>query len=645
MMRIAVRGEDGTAKALKGNNLGQPEVVSRGIEKNILESIENIQAGSSYESERFDSNGYNYVKATIATTQPRTLRVYVRHFYGPSSETSNTDGYELVYETNERLFLHNIEFPISGHFQIKIENNDELVATLSSKSKMLLFVQTTPLIQTIQTADALDVYNKAYQRKLFTTNQSLVASESLETKRFSSDGFNYAKTTIALTVPRIIRVSIREFYAGSGESNNTDGYRVIYESSEPKFLHTFEYPINLMYQLKIENIDTLGTSISEHSTEIRFLDRKIKENGTEGNNHEVKVVTENTKTPKGLLKFKKSPITARRITLGHDNYFYVVDENHVFYKYEDIKTDTEPLETGITWDTTSNANIEDIIAFEDSIVVFTNAGGQARIYQMDSINDTPTLVYESNTVNSTYWNGRSAFGIKSYDNGLGQYVLAGCYGRDPAARDLLLSSDGGRTFNVIKKTSNNDTTVNSHWHDVAFDPYHGYIWASEGDGVNNRGVHFSDDWGSTWYTLTPLGTHQPTSIIPFPERMVFGRDSYGTGIDYYTKPTLATDYDFGENEIKPLKEFKNSNSSAYQYYGNGEVHDGSEGYMSFSIFPDQNPKLIAGTGDGGKSFHFLFMGDNNNSKVIHTFFGIDKEYVYAYGYDGALYFAERVEWE
>src|SRR5699024_8008086 len=141
------------------------------------------------------------------------------------------------------------------------------------------------------------------------------------------------------------------------------------------------------------------------------------------------------KAPYNLLFFKDSAISGI-VFLGYDGRLYGISDGKLS-KYNDIKTDTEPAETGITWDSSTLGNAVNLMFLQEGFVVFSNYEDVARIYHLDDINDDPELVYESDN-DGSYWASRNAFGMKSYSSGLNSYVLAGVYGRGDTERDLLL---------------------------------------------------------------------------------------------------------------------------------------------------------------------------------------------------------------
>lgn len=353
------------------------------------------------------------------------------------------------------------------------------------------------------------------------------------------------------------------------------------------------------------------------------------------------------KVPKHPLQFKRTnlPTIGSGFTRGYDGAFYIVhSDDLVLRKYDEIISETPESVEGMTWDNGLYGGISRIIVLSDGIVVFTSHTSSddkqtVRVYRLnDMFDDNPTLIYQSNG-DQDFISGSNQFGVKYVDTGLNTIILAGVYGRGDYAKDLILSTDGGRSFKVIKQTKAEAEGMNSHWHDVAIDTYHGYLWASEGDSTNSS-VHFSDDLGETWRTLNAGNWYRhPTAVVPFPNKMLFGRDKGGTnpGFDTFDKPDVAEDLELSEDSFKPLREFR-TDTNAGMYYATGALQDGQEAYFSFDT--SKTPKMIAGTGDGGNSIHFLHFGAGG---AVNHLREIDDKYIYGET-GGTIVYAERPVW-
>ncbi|MBM4762698.1 hypothetical protein [Bacillus sp. B15-48] len=358
-----------------------------------------------------------------------------------------------------------------------------------------------------------------------------------------------------------------------------------------------------------------------------------------------------TKSPSNHIVFKNAEIgNARTICRGYDNNFYLINmADRTLEVYEDITANNTPIESGISWNNELYGTPVQIVSMLEGITIFTNDLEEprtGRIYHMPSIQDTPTLVYEAPVTDGTHW-WNPNFGIKSHWNGINGIILAGIYGRGASKKDLLLSVNGGQSFEVIDQSKNADpdTAINSHWHDVDIDPFNGFLWASEGDGNINRAIHFYDDLGGSRYTLA-AGVAQPTAIISFPKRVIFGNDTDFTGLRYFDVPQLATNYNDYKDEVKPLMRFK-QNVIPSLYYAHSPIKRGLEGYMSFNVIAPNQPSLILGTGDGGKSVHFVNMAHKGN--IDTTLWHVDDKYIYGTKGDWnnpgrTVIYAEKPEW-
>jgi hypothetical protein len=364
-------------------------------------------------------------------------------------------------------------------------------------------------------------------------------------------------------------------------------------------------------------------------------------------------VVENIKVPgQNFISFENSPLnTVFCVQLAYDGYFYMIDKNYTLEKRDTLIDSGNAEEKGITWNDGDWGEPNRIVVTKEGIIVFStyddNGTNRARIYHLDDLQDeSPDLIYES-TGKSAHWASSNTFGIKSYHFGLTDLIIAGVYGFSDDEKDLLLSTDGGASFSVIKTTKGEVPGTNSHWHDVAYDSYHGFIWASEGDGAN-QALHFSDDLGSTWRTINAGAGAQPTAILPFPNKVCFARDSLLPGIDVYEKPILEADYSKLDENYKAVRDFR-IDLDGSNYFGCSPVVLGQEGYIGFDSGSNY-PATIMGTGDGGKTFHFLTAGVGAYSagQRVYTLFAIDNMYLYGLrgsGYPGnRIVIAKRPSW-
>ena len=147
---------------------------------------------------------------------------------------------------------------------------------------------------------------------------------------------------------------------------------------------------------------------------------------------------------------------------------------------------------------------------DDSLIV---ALSSAAIYK--SVNTTEFNEVYRWTGNGVY----SDFGFDTYD----RIVLASMYGTD--ATTAYISNDYGNegSWRELFKVPNPNV---NHIHDVKYDPYEGLIWISVGDRRNSDRLYWSDDYGRNWDTLRGLERARITSIMPFPDRVLFGSDEF-----------------------------------------------------------------------------------------------------------------------
>ena len=229
--------------------------------------------------------------------------------------------------------------------------------------------------------------------------------------------------------------------------------------------------------------------------------------------------------------------------------------------------------------------------------------GNTRILTMDSFTSAPVVRLESAK--------RFSIAHSFYESGGQRIVLAGEYNQaDLSSKRLYLSRDGGLTFSVVRQTVDGAGPVNNHWHATAYDPWGGALWASAGDDTKPpRELSFSLDWGVTWSSLTaPADRHlQPTAIMPFPARMVFGRDSGGfaPGLDWWERPVSGGQPEGGQALAPGLMTFAPDLSAAQVYPDASTWCIGRNSDECYILFPPRGTGrgAIYATGDGGRSWH------------------------------------------
>lgn len=638
MLRMAARTADGKAKSVVTTEQNGIKTVNNAEKRYLFTEGFELLAGAERTTAISKNNGYNYVQATVSLSGDRIIEVYLSE-YSNTTVTEQSDLRKLVYRSDEKRFNHSFTFPLTGeNYTLTIKNIDTIGASVRFNSYEMLFVNPSP-----QTP-------KFIERQWLKIGQALNSGDVFESKVFTFDGHPFSKAVVALSSARNIRISIKNIPNLAVPIRSK--YDVVYESKERLHNHYFEFETLNNYQVKIENIDTLGTDLTFYTKEFRFSDPITTSNDVEV------VDTENInllpllqtmektqqKTPSKHLIFNKSTVKSSQLNLCDDGLFYVLGSDSIIRTYKSITEVPELIGTGITWDTATHGRVKRFVAFPDGgLTVFTDNDVTAYIYHMNDINSAPELVYQSSGSTPDFWSGRNGFGIKSYFNGMNGYILAGVYGRGESKKDLLFSNDYGETFTVVKQTTNVGGH-NSHWHDVAFDTYSGLLWASEGDEIaGNQNVFVSDDWGNVWRKIPTKTKDQPTAIMPFSDRVIFGRDSKLPGLDYYKKPLSGN---FNDSEILTLMDYK-IDTSSYKMYGHSPVVRGKEAYLTHNLYPETNPNLILGTGDGGKSFHSVFMAKNEANVNVDALIGVDDKFIYAHGNPANrdIWYAEKPEWE
>ena len=651
MMRMASRGNDGLAKPVKSDYSGS--IITRDTVTIPLNGKTYIKAGETIDFGAYGINHEGYNFALLEFSAKYEAKVYISYWTIDATTGSWKQGdWEQIYITSSVRPEHNkIEIALKkSTFSIRFENYGSLNGQWTNQNRITLSHREMLVSDKIS---KIDEKSNNLKRQLF--ESSTLSAGSFKdgvVPRFNdglsvreADGYPYAKIYIPERFP--MDIYYRGYVTESNGVLTLQENTLIYSSktSSNKIVELVVPMKYQTYQYRIHNRGTTSGFIPTQNYEVLYEYDPELPDKLENMNENLKGISRPTKMPSKLLEFKRLPISMVIATKGTDGNFYVVDGTGNVKKYTKVAENNEPSQTGINfYEATglvksSNTSLTTIVYIPNSITYFAMVDGKATIYNAPDINTTPTVVYQS-TNTETYFNNN--FGIDYYANGTSftgrlKLIVAAEYGMGQTKRNLLVSKDGGVTFEVKKQTKNEDTSsnYNSHWHDVAIDVYHGKIWASEGDGVINADIHYSEDFGDTWTTLH--STEQPTAIIPFPDKVVFGRDSHLVGLDYCDNPKLISD---GFKEPKPLQEFINAQASSY--YANSPVVLGNEAYMTFTLYSSvESNAIIVGTGDFGKSWTGLAIADPN----ISNFWAIDENYVYAFDkYYGYGIYAEKPKW-
>lgn len=631
MMRIAGRGDDGLAKAISTDKSGRLDV--RGNKKIQLTAPRAINAGAELIFGPYNTDE-KYSYATFNFDTRFEMKVYIAyHHWNPPTNTYVIGDYEEVLSNTsvgDRYSKAEVQLKTS-RFSVKVHNYGASGGFLGENNFIILSDFETSLGDTFR-----DIYSNSTNLQRQIVEGGTVAVGGFKRSLMKNNkGYNHITLKIPKDFP--MKVSIRYFYKRSNGVNAATSYREIAETTQMKgeFL-SLEVPLETdQYQILIDNIGITAAHLSDDNFEILSNVDELERTQTQA------LIHGPLSRPKSRLYFKQTAPSIAIMTRAEDGLFYVADQEGALKTYTDIAKSIAPSETGLNFytaigKTKETAGLVAISVIGNDINYFANVDNKATIYHTKSISTAPTMVYQSTDVGALF---SGSFGIDAYISGImtsrSGVVVASTYGTGQVARDLVVSTDRGVTFEVVKKTQNlTSVNGNSHWHDVAYDAYRGWIWASEGDGANSA-VWYSEDLGSSWKKLPDK--EQPTAIVPFSDRIVFGRDGWHAGVDVLEIPDSQS-YAFGS--IKPLKDANRAMGA--NYFARKPVTYSDESYMSFEVYESATqPSVVIATGDGGRSWHGVWSGITN----IGNFIAMDDEYVYAYDKWGAsVVYSKRVLW-
>ncbi len=223
--------------------------------------------------------------------------------------------------------------------------------------------------------------------------------------------------------------------------------------------------------------------------------------------------------------------------------------------------------------------------------------------------------------------------------------LAAEYTLNPGGKTHILwkTEDGGETWEEVLKTESVDDQRQVHFHSVTYDPYHGIVFASQGDGRNDR-LWYSSDRGGTWSYIKEFydpqelgrfdvgkGIHQPTLMIPLPDRLLLLPDTHLPPMIL----SLEKDTDFtevGSREWKLSHEYSVYDGKATGQFFATAPYAHQEGEVYF-IYPDaaREKFFILGSGDNGRSWHTLYGIFNDRANMNYGIVGPDRKgYMFAF---------------
>lgn len=645
---IGGKTKDNKAKGLLVDDDGR--LINRNTENELLKNEPvSITRENMYTSNRLDAGRRLSATINLSFAQiPLHVKIYAV-FYDNARPMER----KLVFEGGSKTNNLKVDFSLlTRSFHVEIENM--LAGTL----------YTYPHSYAIFHDNLVENVNDRYP--LFEGGTNFPTGESVNTSNIHSNGYLYARLNLAMgRADEKVRVSIVNAEATSfrppivifegevGGSHLSIDFKLMANRFRVKFdnlsIHTTqiysESHIILHNTTPSEGLELLNQSKKTNEkleqTNIK-LDELVQK---EVNGSSVESVK--TKAPTDFLTFKESPIDTYVFTKGYDDLYYVIDNDWNVKVYEDLTTENEPLETGINlyealempiknqWN-----NLTYIFVLPQGVTYFSTYQSYSRIHFAPDIHTEPTEVYN----HEGGW--LRNFGVKSYYNGLDSFIVAAQYGgggggteENPNQIPVILSKDGGQTFEVISR-SVGTPGERSHWHDVAFDIYSGWIITTQGDDVHNQKIEISKDLGKTWITISE-NAHQPTAIIPFPHQIQFGRDEKRVGIDYVDKPRNDNDEIMFPQEWVVLRDH-----IGWNHYARAPLMNGNEVYMSFHLYDTEyataEHPIIVATGDWGATWHGVYMGVSK----VGNFVCMDEQYVYAYKENsGGLIYAKRLNWE
>ena len=563
MMRIAGRGEDGLAKAIKTGTTGelvvQNQTVIHHMDEDGSYAGRDILGGQTWSSEAFDNRGNQ--KITIRTATNNSTRYSIRLIELLKGRGENVIEYKPHNVTTDSGLSRVFEVELSGKtnlFRVEITNKG------TTTVKMALIVQSSnSLKENLASENTLqNIHNLASEIRDVSKdrfiqhmdeNGSFAGRDIEGGSEWESDVFdlnNNQKITLRtfLSVGLPYRIEIEELVYGRNKAT----FVTTNIQTTDVFLtnQTVELMVQSsasMFKVRVINdsADTIKMGLVVTSSPINIISyydgtniKNQEEIATEKTLEKLLGAIQNsgkTKIPKPILKNVKmiDPDTvSANIVLGfHDGLFYgrnTLKDNKLFTS-EDGEVWTEFK----TFNFSENTIIEKFLAGDTGRLIVGGENGEVFISDEDGVfGSSPSF---------TTGRLRRHFGKFKHENLLG-FLCYDVHGFDSGQKhEAWLSNDNGATFTKIfdnntlqgllsKYPDFNDSRV--HLHDIEYDPYSGRLYIWQGD-FDSRTFYYSDDWGKTWEMGIPRGVvGNSTQIIAVPDGLIFGADTNGGGVAF-----------------------------------------------------------------------------------------------------------------
>ena len=249
-----------------------------------------------------------------------------------------------------------------------------------------------------------------------------------------------------------------------------------------------------------------------------------------------------------------------------------------------------------------------------------NLDGETEIWLSDANEENFAKVYSFDIEGKC----NPGFGLSIYED----YIIVAMYKEQVRAADFPMhihaSKDCGATWGTIHTAP---AIERWHYHDVAYDPYTGRIWMTNGDSPPLSNAWYTDDWGVTWESLWPTGVSksQFTTVSVLPDRVVFCTDQVGfqgAWVYYKTNGILSPVYEPVFSRGDPGRTGDASYRGKQSWSTDGVVY-----YFS------DTPSVVIATKDG-YNFYTLWSSETSS---FYNHFGVDVNgKIYLLGPQGAL---------
>lgn len=594
-MRIAGRGEDGTAKGIRTDDDGKVVLSRKPVELLRQPTPADGLAISQGSSVQMDYLDVTDIDSLLITTRPSANNSYtveiVEYYHFNIGNENAVKTHKMSRMTGRQTF--NIELSGLGNkIRVRVYNHDTTAFNIGL----------TITENKINTNEYYDTETQTFkqQGQIATVGKvdeviNTIGTRQIMIQPVSSNGFQVlvgnSNETVYLDVVNLDRVTI-----GTAVSNATPyrievlEYNVISGGSVTHVVthrlsdvdltgaQTLEVKLtgkSNRIKIKVANRGSesfwIGLNVDgKHSKSLEYYDTANRTFKAQEQIATEKTLNELLRTMLGfnVTKEAKRPPTLENVTITNSGPIKQIVGSHDGVVYGagktlgELYTSTDGNNWTLLHTFTTGSGVTMCLVGDTGHLVVGFFNGDVFISDEDGVfSETPSFQTGSITHN---------FGRFKHGNVLGFNTYEAHGFTDGQKHEAFISTDNGKTFKKVMDSARLQALLTQypdflgnriHLHDIEYDPYSGRLYLWQGD-FDARTFYYSDDWGDTWDMAFPRGAAgNATNIIATPTGIAFGGDTEGGGVGY-----LRLDR---SSNIKPALTIENYENEHFKFNNDG----------------------------------------------------------------------------